>query len=339
MGWLPNTFNQVRTAILTAAGSAADTVSGVLQGATDAAGDIAETPGGIIEDGLDLMSRLAGKTPWVGSFFGGLIDWSGRSTSGAFDLIGSVIKGISSFLTGVISGMIRILGGILGLKWALLLEGLIDIGSGTLGAIIVIGGKLISLFQTLTYFLQPNKRKLTTDEKRRLKHVFWDSLALYNVRLVNGFAGLFSVNSRPFALGNTIYMKNQDVSKNPDLLVHECIHVWQYQSIGARYTADALRTQWFGNAYDWQQDVEQGRTNWVHFNKEAQGKFHEDLYDKGELLHGVGVLKCKGAFYHADDQGKFGRFVLDNVNHTDRANDAVEALRSKKSYRLSRYFP
>ena len=50
-------------------------------------------------------------------------------------------------------------------------------------------------------------------------------------------------------------------------------------------------------------------------------------------LDGVEVLKCKGAFYHADDQGKFGRFVLDNVNHTDRANDAIEAVRSKKSYR------
>ena len=118
--------------------------------------------------------------------FSGVLRWLGRSISAAFDFVGAVIKGMSSIVGGIISGLIRILGGILSLDWSLIRDGLIDIVSGFLGGLIIIVGKLISFVQTVSYFLQPNKRKLTAEEKRLLRRVFRKSLALYNIRLVEG---------------------------------------------------------------------------------------------------------------------------------------------------------
>ena len=298
MGWFSDAVNAV-----------ADAVSDAVEEVSDAVSDAVETVGNAIEDGLDWVADQADKLPSVGGFLGGVVRWLGRSISAAFDLVGAIIKGVSSFVAGLISGLIRIVGGIFSLDWSLIREGLIDIGSGFLGGLIIIGGKLISFVQTVSYFLQPNKRELTAEEKRLLKRVFRDSLTLYNIRLVEGFAGLFSLNSRPFTLGDVIYLKNRDLSAEPELLVHECVHVWQYRNVGARYTSDALGAQWFGNEYNWQKKIQEGRTDWVDFNLESQGKFLEDLYTDGELIEGHSILRGNGVFYDAHGQVKIDSLV------------------------------
>ena len=320
-----------------AVGTVADAVADVVADVSDAATDLVETVGNGLEDGFGWLAGQADRLPWVGGFLGGVLRWLGRIVSGVFDLLGGLIKGISAILSGLLTGLIRIVGGIFGLDWSLILEGLTDIGSGFAGAFILIFGKLISLLQTVSYFLQPNERKLTDLEKADLKRVFHDSLALYNIRLVEGFAGVYSWNARPFVLGNTIYLKDRDVSAEPELLVHECVHVWQYHHAGARYTADALGAQWFGNEYKWREEIAEGRVDWVDFNKESQGKFLEDVYTHGELIDGHSTLRGDGVFYDADGATRVGHFEWASVDHTDRANDAVAALRAERSFRVSQF--
>jgi hypothetical protein len=94
---------------------------------------------------------------------------------------------------------------------------------------------------------------------------------------------VFGTNQRPFTLGNTIYLKGVDLTERPDILVHEVVHVWQYQHEGPRYTTDALGAQlvygWNGRgAYDWEAELARGRTDWAELNKEAQGAFVQHLW-------------------------------------------------------------
>jgi len=318
MGWFSDAVNTVADAVEDAANAVGEFVS-----------DAVETAGNAVEDGLDW---LGGDIPILGDVLG----WVGGVISGVFDLVGAIIKGVIGIIGGVIGGVIRIIGGIVSLNGGLILEGLGDISSSIFGAIILIGGKLISLVQHII-FVQAKERKLTEDEIKLLKRVFRKSIAYYNVRLIEGRAGLYSLNSRPFTLGNTIYLKDRDVSSEPELLVHECTHVWQYQNLGARYSSDAIYAQWFvDDEYSWEVEIGRGNERWVDFNKEAQASFLEDIYTHGELLSG-GVVTAtgNGVFYDADGKKTEGRFIFNSVDHTQRANAGVIAVRDDRSQRLS----
>jgi len=64
-------------------------------------------------------------------------------------------------------------------------------------------------------------------------------------------------------------MKGNDPGARPDILVHECVHVWQYQNIGSRYTMDALGAQavYGAGAYDWEAELARGNSDWNDFIK------------------------------------------------------------------------
>jgi len=52
-----------------------------------------------------------------------------------------------------------------------------------------------------------------------LRRVFYNSLAPYNIRLIEGWSGAFGINDRAFTLANTIYLKGNDPAVRPDILV------------------------------------------------------------------------------------------------------------------------
>lgn len=321
----------------------ADVVTDVVEEIVDAVTDAVESVGNALEDAIGWVADQAKKIPGVGGFLGEVFDWLGRSISSAFDFIAGVIKGVAAIATGIISGVIKIVGGILTLNWPLIKAGLIDIGAGILGGVVMILARFVDLVQTVSYFLQPNERALTSTEQAMLKRIFENSLALYNIKIVEGFAGLFSINSRPFVIGDTIYLKNNNVVTHPELLVHECIHVWQYQHFGASYVGNALGAQWFvDDYYNWRKEIDRGHVDWVDFNKESQGQFHQHLYPFGELLvdvHGTVTPEVgDGVFYDAESRKLPNRFEYDDDDHTNRANDSVKAIRSRISYRISQFF-
>lgn len=322
---------------------AADRVAGVAETAInaveEAVSDAFETVGHALDDAANAAATwLRDRVPGVGAAMAHALRWAGGTVSGALDVAGAVVKGALGIVAGVLGGVIRLLGGILALDGALSVHGLLDMVSGVVGAVVISGGQAIAFVQGVL-LVQAPERRLGREETKILRRVFRGSVALYNVRLIEGRAGIYSLSDRPFTLGNTIYLKDRDVAAEPGLLVHECTHVWQYQHVGARYAADAIRAQWFiENAYSWEQEIGRGNGEWIQFNNEAQGKFFENLYTAGSLeIAGSADRRGDGVFYDANGKS-LGRFVFRGANHTQRAHNAVAAVRSAAAVRLSAFW-
>lgn len=325
-----------------------------MERASEAAGravhDVAQAVAGVLEAGgnqaQDALDQRAG-------VIGGVLGWLGGVASGVGDVLGALIIGIGSAIAGGLGGTLRVIGGLLGRDGRLIRNGLVDVGSGTLGGLLILVGKLVSLGQA-TLGLEARKRPLSSDELAMLTNVFRESVALHDLRIIAGRSGAFRFTDRPFTLANTIYMKGTGAAEWNHTLVHESTHVWQYQHIGSRYATDALGAQLVlgGNvAYDWQKALP-GR--WRDFNKEAQAQTVEDVY-RFAALAGVAPAGA-GAFFGADGTGRAGTFVVppadlpDPMSDEDRrdlagltagdftelAHDAVMTIRSRKTVRWSR---
>lgn len=188
-----------------------------------------------------------------------------------------------------------------------------DLPAATAGALIVVLGKVVALGQAA---VRPRRCRPPTDEERALlTAVFRGSVDLRAVRIVPGPAGVFGASRRPFTLGSTIYLKDDT---RPATLVHEGAHVWQYQHLGSRYTADALWAQYRvrPSAYRWEHELDRGRRAWREFNREAQAQFLEDI-----------AAAAPGLF--ADDPARQRvRFTLGRADHTELARATVAEVRA-----------
>lgn len=135
----------------------------------------------------------------------------------------------------------------------------------------------IGSLQTLL-FLEPEGRFLNDREKAFLGNVFLNPWWLNVVRVKEGFAGIWSLNPRPFTVETTIYLKKHPYSE--DLLVHETVHVWQFMNGGGDYKIDSLHAQWFGDGYIWKSAIDNGQS-WGSLNPEQQARFIQDAYIGG----------------------------------------------------------
>lgn len=285
-----------------------------------------------IDEGVEAVGNaISDGLKWVGEKSGfksieTALTWLGGVIKGVFTIVGVAVKSVFGIVGGVISGVVQIIGGIISLQPDLILDGLIDIISPIFGTILVVVGKVITLVQTI-FVLQKPERPLTDKEKAQLKRVFKDTVFYYVIRVIEGRSGLFGINPRPFTLGNTIYLKEN--SPTYDLLTHEVTHVWQYQNEGVRYASDAIGAQWFvPDEYDWEKEInDRDKSSWSELNNEAQGQFLQDLWIKGELITGGTTKRSDGCFYDANGD-KVGKFVVNTINHTEFANDAVETVRN-----------
>ena len=320
MGWLSDAANAVADAVSDGTNAVGEFVS-----------DVVETVGNAIEDGLD----------WAGADVPGwshFTGWLGSIVSGITDLVGSIVKGVFGIIGGVIGGVVRIIGGIFSLNGGLIVQGLGDIFSSILGGVIVFVLRVVALVQQAIPF-QARERRMTKDEIKDLKRIFGDSLAYYNIRIVEGRAGIF-LGPRELVTGNTIYMKGHDPDTERERLAHECVHVWQYQNRGSRYTSDALYAQLFvDDEYSWEKELDRGKEEWVEFNTEAQGKFIQDVYFEGQLVvPGVTPNANRdGVFFDATETA-VGLFEFGGAVHTDLANEAWSVLKNEGSQRLSNFF-
>lgn len=338
MGWLEDLGNAASNVVDTAA----EVVGEVVETAGDIVADFVETAGNAAQDGLNAVGDAIGKE---GGPLPATLAWVGGVIAGVTNLVSSVIKGVFGIVGGVVSGLIRMVGGFLVLDFRLVLKGEIDIGSSIAGAVILIAGAGLSLGQRV--FGVQKERALTKAEREMLTPIFFNSLSLYNIRIIEGESGLFGVNDAPFTLGNTVYMKDKDPDVHPEILVHECVHVWQYQNMGSRYTMDALGAQAiYGrqNAYVWEDELGRGNSDWRDFNKEAQAEFIEDVWlDGTSTLYGNTNIG-EGSFFTIYGYQQSGpdiptvSFVFNGTDHTDLAIAAVESLRKKINFRFSRIF-
>jgi hypothetical protein len=185
--------------------------------------------------------------------------------------------------------------------------------------------------------MQWRNRGLTPAEADLLRRVYRGSLSLYNVRVVDGFAGFFSANTARFVVGNTIYMKGTEPAEYAAQLVHEACHVWHYQHLGTRYVSDALGAQWFQgvpNAYDWRRELRLGGRRWQDFNLEAQAEMLEDVYRHGRRNR-LGISTGPGSFFDEEPLGSDVQLVMENEDFTEFARESVTYVRGARKWRLS----
>ncbi|NJD28159.1 MAG: hypothetical protein FIA92_07660 [Chloroflexi bacterium] len=177
----------------------------------------------------------------------------------------------------------------------------VDLGWGTLGAVAIAGISAVEWWQRLLG-LQEEPRPLDPiDEIPILRTIFVDALEFEDIRIVEGRLGLLdggrwpkSIARRaPYTIGNTIYVPGRATTRSD--LVHEAVHVWQYQSGGPAYIAQAVRSQNGGDVgaetctrtkagfttdatptrgYDFDNALRDGRS-WEAFNPEQQAAFIE----------------------------------------------------------------
>jgi hypothetical protein len=332
-------WNDIGNAIAGAADAVAGAVETAVNAVEEVVTDAVESVGNAVSDVAAAVGDAAGAIPVVGPALSAVAHWAGDVVSSITDLAGAVIKSVFGILGKLTAGLVRVvfggIGGLLAWDASMLLKGLGDIASGFTGGVVAVGGKFIALVQSVIP-LQPGERRLTPFEIQVLRRVYRRSLGLYNIRIVPGFAGVFSINTRPFTLDNTIYLKGIDPTVDPHTLVHEAAHVWQYQNRGTRYLTDAISAQWFvRDAYSWEVELSRGKTQWQEFNAEAQGQFLEDVHRHGTLVGGAGT---SGEFYNDDPIGNNVQFIFGGTNCTDLARAAVAYVRGAFSWRPSELF-
>jgi len=271
-----------------------DTVGDFVEDVANEAGeliaDTAETAGNAAADGLnalgDFFSGERGGKPTNPDSIN-IFRWLAKVVGGATNLAGAIIKGAFNIVGGVIGGLIKV---IFSFDLKVILEGLVDIGSGIAGALIMILLKAGALIQRI-FFLEERDRPLTRKEKNMLKKVFRNSISYYNLRIIDDWSGLYGVSGAAWTVGNTIYLNGTNTDDEPFTLVHETVHVWQYQNIGTRYVMDAWgaqmaygRTGEAGDAYDWTEELRRGTFDWLDFNKEAQAQLVNEIWSDGVLI-------------------------------------------------------
>jgi len=349
MGW----WEDLSKAASDVVDTVADVVQTVVDTAADGAADIVETVGNGIQSVLQPFEP-------GGSWLGGVVN-------GITNVIGAVIKLVGGVVSGVLGGVIRIVGGLLAWNGELIFKGILDIFSGIGGAIIYLLGTVLSLIQKV-FFLQNKERSLTKAERDMLRRIYQNSVSLFNIRILEGWSGAFGSGNYATTLGNTIYMRDipPGTAGSRITLVHESLHVWQYQNIGSRYTADALGAQFFlphddhqKVAYNWEvSEVNRGNTNWKNFNKEGQAEFIQDLWKVGSLTFNGNTQRGNGAFFDLQDvQSRFGNGTAEFIyngsvdsdqpnvansdvptDYTDIATEAVKSIRERINIRWSKSF-
>lgn len=283
--------------------------------------------------GLERIERAAvGAGRWLGEPIeragNRLSGRAGASLSALLFLVSMSLRALLAILAGTLVGPLRMLGGLVRMDGGLAKRGFRDLATGWAGGLTGVAGSLLGFVQTLL-FLQPLDRPLDAREREVLRRVYGGSVALDNVRIIAGKAGLFSVTTRPFTLGNRLLMQAVDTAAEVEVLVHECGHIWQHQHLGPRYIADALWAQWSyrwrgGDAYDWRQES-RAKARWQDFNFEAQAEFLSAVFRGGRLAGRQG----DGVFFE-DPGAAEASFRLQGPDEdlTHLARETVEHVRS-----------
>lgn len=349
MGWWEDLSNTVSNAV----DAAANVVQSVVDTAADGITDVVETVGNVVQTGLQ------------GFGLGGA--WLGGVVNGLTNLVGAVIKLVGGVISGVIGGAIRIVGGLVAWNGELIFKGILDIASGMAGSVLYLLAVFGSFIQKVVP-VQKTERPLTKAEREMLGKVYFNSISLYNIRIVEGASWIFGGGVYATTIGNTIYMRDiiPDSGGGRLTLVHESVHIWQYQNIGPRYMTDALGAQYLlphtdtvKLAYNWEvAEVGRGNTDWNAFNKEGQAEFIEDVWRLGKLTFNGNTTQGLGVFFDLQDvEARFGNGTAEFIyngsidypqhniansvvptDYTDIATEAVRSLRERINIRWSRSF-
>ena len=179
-----------------------------------------------------------------------------------------------------------------------------------IGAVLLYGNYAID--SILTFLgLKDKKRKLTKEEMAILRPIFGDSLLFEAIEVNEGRLGIMEP---PFAprpdgattIGYTIYFRSYSLVT----LVHECVHIWQFQFGGTHYIGQSAIFQ-IGqilggeDPYNWFAKIGTDVNGWYLMEgTEAQAEFIEDVFAFGKFIPDAGATDdSDGAFFRERDDG------------------------------------
>jgi hypothetical protein len=152
----------------------------------------------------------------------------------------------------------------------------------------------------------PDKRKLSEDELVSARKVFGAGLKYEAVSVEKIGSVIELINGgRAYTLGNTINLPGKahaSPHQYVPVIIHELVHVWQYQHGGWGYAPSAVKAQLFGDGYDFAKALRAGKP-WVKMNPEQQGQMIQDAFRGAYFeMEGsrFGVLNNKGAVVRPD---------------------------------------
>ncbi|MBV9989462.1 MAG: hypothetical protein JO301_17410 [Chitinophagaceae bacterium] len=315
----------------------ADRLQGFVSDLADCLADVFESAGNTFSEWLRLPPGYAQSSPLKRCIFS-IPAWFGNMIAGIGNLLGVLIKALFGIAAGIAGAGIKMVLAPARNNRGFLSEAAADLVFPITGSLLLIGAHSVSLLQRC-FLCQRFDRRLSDAEWNMLLQVFGTSVSLYNIRIVDGWSKLFgSTGSRAFTLGNLIIANKMDFVRQPWVLVHECVHVWQSQHLGNRYAAEALFAQWryrHPGAYDWTAEPGRGKTHWLKFNPEAAAELIEDAWLEGSA--GTDADRGRGTFFSAANSGRIPFFIAskDRVDHTALALEAWQAIRSRQSWRWS----
>jgi hypothetical protein len=135
------------------------------------------------------------------------------------------------------------------------------------------------LYESLAEFFKPGTRPLLQEEIRHYGKVFGEEIEWSLVRVDSQAR----VGPRQYRIAYvSFHTINSWGPLSRSVMVHELVHVWQYQKFGSLYIALALQAQLSAEGYDYggtrQLIRQQGIPFTVAFNFEQQAEVVEDFY-------------------------------------------------------------
>lgn len=112
-----------------------------------------------------------------------------------------------------------------------------------LGNLVIYGLETLGIgeiYETIADFIKFNTRELTGAEKAKARRVFGSAIPLSLVRVDSRAVIGPAFTKREYVSFHTI---NGWGTMNDHTLIHELTHVWQYESMGARYMPKAIHAQ------------------------------------------------------------------------------------------------
>jgi hypothetical protein len=131
-------------------------------------------------------------------------------------------------------------------------------------------------YDIMSNLIKSNTRALTEEEIEKGRSVFGDSLNYKIIRL-DTKAKIATIDKGIIYVGfNTI---NSWGEFRDDILIHELMHVWQYQNYGAGYIANALKAQISPAGYNYAYTEGWHLKSSIHdFNAEQQADLIQDYF-------------------------------------------------------------
>lgn len=249
----------------------------------------------MIGAGVSRLVRHAGSPP---NQVDGGVSPRGTSTMSATDTAthvrslpkeeAGVIRKLGNWIADSVAGLFvgaaaRQLGEVMRTAW----QGVRDLAVGAaefvVNASVLVLGAGISAVQTALGLEAPG-RSVNARERELLGRVFGAGLDLDKVVIKEGFSGVGSLSERPFALGNTLYLKRYTLP--PDAtpaeerrylatLAHEAVHAWQHQHGNTPIAESLWNDRVLGDAYDWRRGFAE-QLGFHELNVEQQAQLIQD---------------------------------------------------------------